>query len=127
MRKIIYILITSILVSGCATTSLSKIASNNANNLSKLRVGMSEQEVLNIMGTKKLRSGIWNFYTVINNPYRTEITEGQNGKTVKTLYYFTNTSKTTTWEKHSIRESELTPLIFEDGKLIEWDSSILQK
>lgn len=121
MRKIIYILTMSILVSGCATMSLSKIASHNADNLSKLRVGMSEEEVLNIMGTKKLRSGIWNFYTAINNPYRTEITGIQNGKTVKILYYFTNASKTTTWEKYSVRESELTPLIFEDGKLIERD------
>ena len=126
MKKIIYLFVMAMLVSGCATVSLSKIASDNKGNLKKLGVGMSEQEILNIMGTKKVRSAIWNLYTVINNPYRSEIVQTKSGKKLKVLYYFTNARKGVAWEKYSVVEGDLTPLVFEDGKFIGKEFELIE-
>lgn len=117
MKKALLLVLCLGLV-GCATISVYKIASNNKNNLLKLRVGMTEQEVLNIMGTKKIRSNIWNFYTVINNPYRSEIIQAPSEKTFKVLYYVTDAIQSTTWETYSVKNNDLTPLVFENGKFI---------
>lgn len=117
MKKALLLVLCLGLV-GCATISVSKIASNNKDNLLKLRVGMTEQEVLNIMGTEKIRSNVWNFYTVINNPYRSEIIQAPSEKTFKVLYYVTDARQTTTWEAYSVKNNDLTPLVFENGKFI---------
>lgn len=117
MKKTLLLVLCLGLV-GCATISVSKIASNNKDNLLKLRVGMTEQEVLNIMGTKKIRSNVWNFYTVINNPYRSEIIQTPSEKTFKVLYYVTDARQNTTWETYSVKNNDLTPIVFENGKFI---------
>ena len=117
MKKALLLVLCLGLV-GCATISVSKVASNNKNNLLKLRVGMTEQEVLNIMGAKKIRSNIWNFYTVINNPYRSEIIQAPSERTFKALYYVTDARQSTAWETYSVKNNDLTPLVFENGKFI---------
>lgn len=114
------VLLFCFLLAGCATMSLSKIASYNKDNLEKLSSGMTEEEALKVMGRKKLRSGLWSFYVTVNNPYRSEALETKNGRKIKILYYFTELIKeaSTTWEVYTIKNNELTPLIFEEGKLI---------
>jgi len=88
MKKIL--LISLALVAGCCQT--------NRANLSKLEVGMSKEQVLDIMG----------------KPRRTEASEK-----MEVLLYQTEMNYT----PHNTFEKVETPLLFEDGKLIGWGRS----
>lgn len=110
---------------GCATMSLSKIASANKENLSNLLKGMTKEEVLKIMGVKTEKAGFWDWYTKIKNPYKSEILRGKD-KTLEVVYYFTTIEeKRLAGEKPVITDTKLTPLIFDNGVLIGWDWGFL--
>lgn len=123
MNKISLLLVVVLFLSGCAT--LSELRARNRENLTRLSVGMTKDEVLKIMGTKttKAYQG-WDggFVDVINNPYRSEILQGEN-KTLEVLYYYTDKKKA----DGAITDDELTPLVFEDNKLIGWGWGFLEK
>ena len=112
--------------SGCATVSLSKVAVANQNKLEGLMEGMNKEEALKTMGSGQVRSGLYDFYAVVKNPYKTEVLKGSH-KTIEVVYYFTNWSSGGVWEKRPITDNELTPLIFEDGKLIAYDWNSLRE
>jgi hypothetical protein len=110
---------------GCATT-FSQIASDNRTNLLQLSIGMTKENVLNIMGTKTRYANFDERVSryidaPINNPYRSEIMQGNN-KTLEVLYYYTDIKSV----DDAITDDELTPLVFDDGKLIGWGNSFLQ-
>ena len=119
MRKLIYLFITTIMVSGCAMTK-SQVTAPNRANLMKLSIGMTKENVLKVMGTKPgvicpfvgPFTGIAMRHT-INNPYRSEILQGKD-KTFEVLYYATDDKNNTL----AITDDELTPLVFDDSKLI---------
>ncbi|MBF0523246.1 MAG: DUF3192 domain-containing protein [Candidatus Omnitrophica bacterium] len=128
MRKILSVMLCLGLV-GCATTMSQSIAPNREN-LLKLSIGMTKDQALNIMGTKAFTAGGFNFVggyntagpaVTITNPYRSEILQGKD-KNLEVIYYVTD-DKT---GNGVITDDDLTPLVFDNGKLIGWGRSFLQ-
>ena len=127
MRKTFLALLCFVLV-GCATT-LSDVITPNRESLLKLSVGMSKEEVTNIMPKGKGTvipfagpyTGLIGRGITINNPYRSETLQGKD-KTFEVLYYVTDVKK----DDNAITDDELTPLVFDNGKLMGWGWSFLQ-
>ncbi len=93
--------------------SISKMQSLNRSNLNKLSVGLSKTDALAIMGIKTYNIN----GDIINNPYKTEIKKGENGKSnLEIVFYYTDTKKV----DGAITDDELTPLVFIEGKLEGW-------
>lgn len=117
MKKIIYLFVIVMALSGCVTVD--SIRATNRENLLKLSAGMTKQEVLSIMGIKKITASKYSWsnpeYT-ITNPYRSETLQGKD-KVFEVLYYYTDVKKI---PSYAITDDELTPLVFDDGKLIGW-------
>jgi len=114
MRKIL-ILLLCLGLFGCMT--LAQFRLENRQNLLKLSIGMTKQEVLDIMGDKTARDGI----ITANNPYRSEILQGKD-KTFEVFYYYTNIKSLDS----AITDDELIPLVFDKGELIGWGWSYLE-
>jgi hypothetical protein len=53
---------------------------------------------------------------VVPNPYRTESYQAPDGTRYELLSYYTDMNK----EDYKLTKDEMTPLIFENGKLIGW-------
>lgn len=127
MRKLLWLIVAVMTVAGCAMTK-SQVTAPNRANLMKLSIGMSKEQVLNVMGTKPRDicpfvgpfTGIALRHTV-NNPYRSEILQGKD-KTFEVIYYATDDKNDTL----AITDDELTPLVFDNGKLIGWGWSFLE-
>ena len=126
MKKLVCVFILAMLVSGCATPLHQKIAPNREN-LLKLSIGMSKEESIRIMGTKAFSTysqgnllGLPSYLT-ITNPYRSEILKGKDDKIFEVIYYVTDVKN----DDNAITDDELTPLIFNNGKLIGWGWSFL--
>lgn len=115
MKKILALLLCLALV-GCAT--LSKIRATNRERLNKISIGMTKQEVLDIMGTKTITA---RSSEVINNPYKTETLRSED-KVFEVLYYYTEIKRS----DGAITDDELTPLVFDEGKLIGWGWSFFE-
>jgi hypothetical protein len=127
MNKLSCLFVMVMLVSGCATT-ISQMTAPNRENLLKLSLGMTKNEAISIMGTKKQivhpnpgPAYIFMPGAVINNPYRSEILQGKD-KTFEVIYYATDDKN----NDGAISDDELTPLVFDNGKLIGWGQSFLQ-
>ncbi len=75
---------------------------DNLENSKKLRVGMTKEEVLSIMG-EPLSEEVFN--------------------TPNTWYYYISTQ----WHDGLYTEDECMPLLFEDGKLIGWGNEYYNK
>ena len=136
MKKGILLLILLFLV-GCS--SASQIRATNRKNIVKLYRGMSRQSALFVMGNKQHyteldeKKGLFQKKPVkpiyINNPYKTEILRGKekdkNGekeKIFEVLYYYTEKKR----NDGKITDDELTPLVFEEGRLMGWGWSFLE-
>ena len=105
------------ILSGCTTTSATV---REMVNLHSIHNGMSPQEVKTLLGDKVVTG-----YDLVNpkkqvftpitlkNPYREETLK--NGeKTYEVAYYFTSIKK----QDGMITDDELTPLVFENSRLI---------
>ncbi|MBP9854502.1 MAG: DUF3192 domain-containing protein [Candidatus Omnitrophica bacterium] len=126
MNKI-FVLFFCLLLSGCAAT-MSQVTAPNRKNLLKLVISMPKEEALNVMGTKSFMAGGFDFFefkrvteTVVTNPYRSEILQGKD-KTLEVIYYVTDVKR----NDNAVTDDELTPLVFDNGKLIGWGWSFLQ-
>jgi len=84
--------------SGCATWQM-EMKKNNEN-LLKLEMGMSKEDVMAIMG----------------KPTFNEAYQSLHGRSVVILFYYTQRK----WADGSRTKDETTPIIFEDGKLVGW-------
>lgn len=131
MKKLIHLFVMIMLVSGCAT--MSDVINPNREALMKLSVGMAKEEVIKIMGKDTrtaykhpaminiLSYGMAAESQKISNPYRSGILQGKD-KTFEVLYYVTD-DKT---GKGVITDDCLTPLVFDNGRLMGWGWSFLQ-
>ena len=108
----VILLVLVIMISGC--TESDRIRVMNRENLMKLSIGITKQEVLDIMGTETFGS--------INNPYKNEVLYGKNGKVLEVLYYYTDKKSA----DGVITDDELTPLVFDGDKLIGWGWGFLE-
>lgn len=131
MKKIIALLALVVLINGCATMPISQATSINRVNLLKLSVGMTKEGAINTMGTKTLpayaysdKGAILGIYTnvTINNPYRSELVQGKNNREFEIIYYVTDVKG----DNAAISDDDLTPLVFDNGKLIGWGWSFLK-
>lgn len=131
MKKILTLVLCLGLV-GCSTVS--QVVAPTRENLLKLSIGMTKEEALNTMGrgtatgyTYGTAMNVLSFganagYNVkITNPYRSEILQGKD-RTFEVIYYVTDVKK----DDNAITDDELTPLVFDNGKLIGWGQSFLQ-
>ena len=97
MKKLLILLLCLGLV-GCASTMPWNIG-RTRRNLMKLEIGMTKQEVINIMG----------------EPYDREAYKLKNGQTLDFLIYLT---KYTYADR--ILDSDTTPICLQDGKVTGW-------
>jgi hypothetical protein len=123
MRKVVVVSVLFVLIAGC-TSSLDRVRTANRRNLLKLSVGMTKEQALAIMGHK---SGGGRFgEPTVNSPYKNEILPGKD-KTFEVLYYYTDIeSNVYTANPATIPANELTPLVFDNGKLIGWGADFLE-
>lgn len=122
MKKVATVSMLFVLVAGC-TSSLDRVRTANRRNLLKLSVGMTKKQALAIMGNK---SGGGRFgEPTVNSPYKSEILQGEE-KTFEVLYYYTDIKSAIYAANPAVvTDDELTPLVFDDGKLIGWGASFL--
>ena len=121
MKKNIFLFILILSTVGCA--SLSSVTSINRVHLLKLSLGMNKQQVLKTMGTRSMKVRSDPLHSVvINNPYRSETLNDQEGKFYEVLYYVTDNKN----EDDLIKDTDLTPLVLDsEGKLIGWGQNFL--
>ena len=122
--KFIIVALVAILVIGCTAMGHKTAAKNDPNgewvsrketatrgqqNINKLDLGMSKEQVQEIMTTKNhYHAGAHRRPTIISHPYKRELMEVES-KHYEILYYYT---------KYAKRDAALTPVIFLDGKVI---------
>jgi hypothetical protein len=87
----------------------------NCNNLDKLNADMNKDEVLKIMGDKTVDCVAGSEEKPIDNPYKRELIKSGE-RQFEILYYYTHVKK----KDRKITDDELTPLVFENEKLIGW-------
>lgn len=134
MKQTIALLVVAVLISGCATVNWQSLTSINRQNLLRLSLGMTKSEALSVMGTdtKTVTVRLYKYRTwasaspvekiIINNPYKNETLRGKDDKSFEVIYYVTDDKN----QDGAVSDDELTPLVFDNGKLIGWGWSFLQ-
>ena len=95
------LLLLCVVLTGCATLNRDWTRQK----ISQLELSMSQQQVINLLG----------------KPYRTETLQGKD-KVLLVYFYWTDL-------KHAddaVTDDELTPCVFDNGKLIGWGWSFMQ-
>ena len=121
MKKVIVVLVCLVFLGGCATDTtitVTELGNRNRHNLTKLSIGMSKEQVFEIMGEEAGKEHIGPLLASygnvsVTNPYKKEILQGKN-ETYEVYYYFTSKAR------YNITDKELTPLVFGEGKLMGW-------
>jgi hypothetical protein len=125
VKKSFLLLGVVILLCGCATLAASSLTASNRMHLSRLNLGMSKPEALAIMGTA---NGVYSCDLSstkplarirLNSPYRTETVPTRGGN-LEIVYYVTNLK-----DDCVVTDESLTPLVFENSKLIGWGNDFL--
>jgi hypothetical protein len=123
----VWSLLLTVFIASCAShpkanidafLSMDQVRNTNRDNLARLSVGMPKSQVLRMMGTRSVETELM----AIRNPYKVETLTG-DGKTYEIVFYYTDINKT----DGTITDDELTPLVFEAGKLIGWGWSFLNQ
>jgi hypothetical protein len=123
MKKAAIVSILFVLAVGC-TSSLDGVRTANRRNLLKLSVGMTKEQAVAIMGHKS-GGGRYGEPTV-NSPYKSEIIQ-REGKPFEVLYYYTDVKNVIyIANPATVHDDELTPLVFDNGKLIGWGADFLK-
>jgi hypothetical protein len=120
MKRIIILL--SLILAGCSSIYLDTsdlLRDQNKENLKKLSVGQPKNLVMELMGTDPSKG----VFMWIDNPYRTEVLTGKDGKTYEVLYYYTDLKM----RDDKITDDELTPVVLQDDKLVGWGYPFLDQ
>lgn len=124
------LLLLGLVLSGCAGTSLRsqavaryhEIGRQNRNRIQSLQPGMSRQRVRHIMGTEDIPVSVgtvqW-YETQVHQPFRVRRIKSAD-KNYLMYYYWTRTSES---------EHDLTPVIFQDDKLVAvgWENDVIPR
>ncbi len=104
-----------------------QIRTENKQNLMKLTVGMTREEVMQVMGDKTVTVGMGKSSVSVTNPYtRKTITTGD--KEYEVFYYYTDFQQADyPFKKFKVLDADLTPVVFENGKLIGWGRDFLTR
>jgi len=113
MQKLCTLLMILSIV-GCVS-STEQIRTKNRENLLRLSLGMPKFDVLQIMGPQTVES--------ITNPYKVETPKGKDGSLYEVFFYHTDLKN----KDDLVTDNELTPLVFEDSKLIGWGWAFLSE
>ncbi|OGW98308.1 MAG: hypothetical protein A2Z81_04210 [Omnitrophica WOR_2 bacterium GWA2_45_18] len=97
MRKMFLLILAGMLLYGCASTMWD--IDRNRNNLMKLEVSMSKEQVIDIMG----------------QPYNREAYTTPDGSVLEFLIYLTKYT-----DSGSIPDSDTTPICFLNDKVTGW-------
>ena len=108
MRAVL-ILVLCVSLVGCATMHM--LGAENRESIKDLSKGMDQQYVVDYMGD----TYIWDMGAQITNPCEIATLQG-NGKTIEVYYYYTGVKPADL----EVSDDELTPLVFENEKLIGW-------
>ena len=128
-------------LAGCAAlnqANTGKFAEDNAERLESLSVGMTKDLVLGTMGMETIQrcvqasAGICKEFETITNPYR-RVQAEVNGRRYDVYYYYTGNRITDplyhyrsfTQHDADIHESQLTPIVLENGRLVGWGREFL--
>ena len=124
MKKFLGILVLGLMF---CNTSISdaiytpqQIRTMNKEKLNELEIGMNENVVLMIMGSKTIKIESAPFS--IENPFKIEI-YSNDVDVYKILYFYTDLVK----RDGFITDEELTPIIFKNNKLIGWGRDVWKK
>lgn len=101
MKNVFVVLMAVFSLVGCMYGNLRQ---ENRQNINRVDVGMTKDQVLNIMGDKSTGE--------ISNPYKRETIPGKDGKTYDVLYYYTEQVGGKSWE------TGVTPVVFVEGRVI---------
>lgn len=125
-RTAVVLVISSVVfLTGCqppieGTLFPAELRMENAANISKLSVGMSKDQVFEIMGKKTASQD----QMTITNPYKIDM-RYHDGITYEILYFYTQKSGSSAPFAFSVKDDDLTPLYFNAGKLAGWGKSFL--
>lgn len=93
----------------------------NRSQLLKLSPGMSKEQAMAAMGTQAFYDEDTEF--MVPNPYRSETYTAADGTIYELLSYYTDLNK----EDYKLSKDEMTPLIFQNGKLVGWGWASVQQ
>lgn len=117
-----WILAMTVILAACSNFYLDTadlLRDANRENLKKLSIGMPKSTAMEVMGTEPSKG----LFMWIDNPYRSEWVATKDGRRYEVLYYYTEIKE----RDDRITDDELTPLIFEDGKLVGWGYEVLRR
>ena len=109
-------------VSGCLATT-AYVRGNNRENINQLFIGMSMEQVRQLMGTESIMVDMGRGpygYEKISSPYRTETLQGKD-KVLVIWFYYTDLKRLDA----AITDDELTPVVFDGDKVIGWGLGFL--
>lgn len=109
-------------LSACSTFYLDSsdlLRDANKENLKRLAVGMDKTTAMQTMGTEPSKS----LFMWIDNPHRSQTVTGKDGRPYEVLYYYTDLKE----RDDKITDDELTPLVFDHGKLVGWGYETLRR
>jgi len=128
------ILLLAFTLIGCSRVYVRDLREVNAANLSRLRPGMTTQQVIEIMGTEKgtVREEVYyqghlaGYREVeVKNPYKSEVKK-IGDKVFEIFYYYADPYGMfmgfwdKSYEEKRVTKEVLTPVIFKEGVLIGW-------
>ncbi len=103
--KMVFILLSVFSLVSC-TAPWQIVQQRNRDNLMRVDLGMTREQVIEIMGKPDL-----------NEAYLTD-----DGGTLLILFYYTNRK----WADGNFTKDECTPLVFENAKIIGWGDEFYQ-
>jgi len=129
--KIFTLILLLTIISGCAaqyTISHDSVRADNRTSLSALRLGMTEDEVLDVMGHERIDTGtsgatkdIWNSTGIVTNPWRVESRRLSDDSAIVVLYYYTEKRG----DDQEVTDDELMPIVIVDNSLVGWGWSFV--
>ena len=105
--------------------ALDNVRAQNRSSLLQLELDMTKAQVLRVMGNEEVRisRGIDGGKRVIPNPFKSEMFRTDSAGTIEVLYYYTDLQK----QDGAITDDELTPIIFEKGRVAGWGRSFFDQ